>query len=280
MKQLQIIESPSREELLPFLLAHPQYTLFLLDNLEQHGPKVTNHPNSGNFYLLRQFNQDVALFSLTNRGILLLHSTLAPNTLLPYLTKSLAQESTPLRGMIGAWELCSSLWDHLVQSHSKTSKEVLYEIPLISPSSPHTQVRLLQPDDFPLWLPMHQAFLGELGFPDQLTSDQRRVEFFQLTTKKQIWGRFEEGALLSIARLNAKAHSFGQIGGVYTAPTHRRQGHSLAVLETLLYDAKALHKLSKLIVYTAEKNTSANRLYKSLGALPCGHLALLFTHEN
>ena len=63
---------------------------------------------------------------------------------------------------------------------------------------------------------------------------------------------------------------------VYTLPAHRKQGLSTAVMQQLMLDAKQLHHIRKLIIFTGETNQSARRVYESLGVTPVGNYALLF----
>ena len=41
-------------------------------------------------------------------------------------------------------------------------------------------------------------------------------------------------------------------------------------------DAKDLHKIRKLIIFTDETNTKARKLYESLDVHPVGYYALMF----
>ena len=108
------------------------------------------------------------------------------------------------------------------------------------------------------------------------TDDQFYTLYRDKVHKKIIWGFFWENELVSVADLNAQAFDLGQVGGVYTAPQHRQKGYSTSVMKQLLLDAKELHALRKLIIFTDEKNFPAIKLYNSLGATPIGHFALLF----
>lgn len=91
-----------------------------------------------------------------------------------------------------------------------------------------------------------------------------------------MWGLFLNNILVSIADLNAKALDLGQVGGVYTVPSFRQGGYSKSVMKQLLRDAKELHNIRKLIIFTGDKNFPAQKLYNSLGVSQVGYFALLF----
>ena len=101
-------------------------------------------------------------------------------------------------------------------------------------------------------------------------------QFSEKAEKKITWGLFLENVLVSIADLNAKALDLGQVGGVYTVPSFRQRGYSKSVMRQLLLDAKELHKIRKLIIFTGEQNFPAQKLYNSLGVSQVGYFALLF----
>ena len=119
-------------------------------------------------------------------------------------------------------------------------------------------------------------YIKEEGFPNNL-SDAQLQEYFQDKAKKKIaWGLFLDGRLVSIADLNAKALDLGQVGGVYTIPSCRQKGYSKSVMYQLLLDAKNLHSIRKLIIFTGKNNVPAQKLYISLGVKQVGYFALLF----
>jgi hypothetical protein len=51
-------------------------------------------------------------------------------------------------------------------------------------------------------------------------------------------------------------------------------------MQQLLSDAKELHKIRKLIIFTGDKNFPAQKLYNSLGVSQVGYYALLFEESD
>ncbi len=65
---VEIVSDDTREEMVNFLKRHEDYSLFLLGNLEAHGHKMTDAPNSGNFKLIRNAGNVVGAFCLAING--------------------------------------------------------------------------------------------------------------------------------------------------------------------------------------------------------------------
>lgn len=120
------------------------------------------------------------------------------------------------------------------------------------------------------------AYVAEMKFPTNLTEEQMRSMFLSKVAAKTVWGAFSGKQLAAIGDLNAKALDLGQVGGVYTAPAFRKQGMAKSMMQRLATDAKELHGIRKLIIFTGENNAAARKLYRSLGAHEAGHYALLF----
>jgi predicted GNAT family acetyltransferase len=157
------------------------------------------------------------------------------------------------------------------------TREVLYALELLEPASPcpDGKVRTLRPDEFPAWDVLNGAFCSELNLPREPASETRRARFSGGARQGQWWGAFEDAELTSIAALNAVYSATGQVGGVYTARPHRRQGRSRAMMRQLIADAIQVHQLTRLILFTGEDNEVARRMYESLGFTERGAYALL-----
>lgn len=275
------VSPSSQQEMLNFLREHENYSLFLLGNFESYGIKLTEAPYSGNFKLIRSFDKIVGIFCLTRKGNLLIEATVQ-EPIFDIVLEACHQEPVPLKGLIGSWDLCGPFWEYLktkkiIQKEIFTSKEVLYGVELGMQDSPvQSNVRLLTEVDYDQWKPLRLDYFIEEGLPNDLTDNQLLEQFRNKAKKKIIWGFFQNNTLVSIADLNAKALDLGQVGGVYTAPSFRRRGYSKLVMQQLLSDAKKLHKIRKLIIFTGENNFPAQKLYNSLGVSQLGYFALLF----
>lgn len=282
MKILEKVNESSKDELISFLKAHEEYALFLLNNLEMYGLHLSYELYSGNFKLVRNENGIVAAFSLTKGGTLLIHSKETTLPLFELILRACQEEPIALKGVLGEWNFCHSFWEFLkerkvIENEAYASKEILYSADLSKLTFVKQQnVRLLASDDWEQWLSLRISYIKEMGFPDGDCIDDIYKEF-QMKVKARIaWGLFTHEKLISIADLNAHALDLGQVGGVYTLPEYRKQGLSSSVMRQLMHDAKELHHIRKLIIFTGETNHSARRVYESLGVFPVGHYALLF----
>lgn len=269
-------------EMVQFLKKEEHFSLFLLGNYLNYGLTLTEAPYSGNFKIVRQSKEIVAVFCLTKVGTLILYCSLKEPLFAPILAACQC-EKMALKGLVGNWEFCHPFWQWLkdkkiIQKDVSFSKEILYTCDLIQKElpSPKHPVRLLLEKDYPTWLPLRVAYIQEEGFPSNLSEKQMHVQFSEKVKSQSTWGLFLEEKLVSIADLNAQAFETGQVGGVYTTPLYRRQGYSRSVMQQLLLDTKHLHGLTKLVIFTGENNFSARALYESLGVSTCGFFALLF----
>jgi GNAT superfamily N-acetyltransferase len=278
---VEIVSQSSQDEMLNFLIAHENYTLFLLDNFENYGAMLTDAPYSGNFKLIRSQGKVVGVFCLTRKGNLLIE-TILQDSIFDIVLDACYQESMTLKGIVGNWNFCGPFWEYLkikkvIQKDVFTSKEILYSIDLYKHNFlPQSNVRFLTENDYIQWKPLRLDYLVEQGVPNDLTDKQLLDQFLEKVKRKITWGLFLNNALVSIADLNAKALDLGQVGGVYTVPSFRQRGYSRSVMQQLLLDARELHKIRKIIIFTGEQNFPAQKLYNSFEVLQVGYFALLF----
>ena len=271
----------SKEELIRFLKENEEYSLFLLNNLETYGPELSEALYSGNFKILRERDKLIAAFCLTRKGTVLVQCKKFDMKVYEAIVLASLEEKIPISGTVGEWEFAYSLWNFLkqrkiIQKETYVSREVLYAVNLDQTDySPDTDARLLKPTDFDAWIKLNEAYFLEMGYPGN-SLKETHDEFLKLAAQKIIWGLFLEGKLVAIANLNARFSDLGQLGGVYTIPDFRRRGLSTRLIRHIIHDAKALHHLRKLIIFTGESNHPARAVYESLGISPCGHYALLF----
>lgn len=278
---IEQVNQPSIPEMLNFLKQHENYSLFLLGNFENHGITLSEAPYSGNYKFIRSSDKIVGICCLTRKGSLLIEAPL-DQSLFDVLLASCLKEPMPITGLVGNWDFCNLFWKYLkdqriIQNEIFTSKEILYTFDLAKTHYPtQPNVRLLTNSDYIEWKPLRLNHLIEAGLPEDLTENQL-LEIFQSKVRQNIiWGYFLNNKLVSIADLNAKASDLGQVGGVYTAPNFRQKGFSRSVMKQLLFDAKKLHAIRKLIIFTGETNFPAQKLYESLGVDHVGYFALLF----
>lgn len=274
------VSAATQKEMVEFLLKHEDCSLFLLGNYEMHGFTMTDAPYSGNFQIVRKNGAAAAVFCLAKRGNLLITAGTADRNLFGQILKACQGET--IRGVLGDWKICAPLWDFLkekkiVRSESFADREVLYSTDCRVEEVSEADVRFLTECDYPAWRALRIDYLQELNLPYDLTEAQMKEQFCSKCALGYSWGLFWQGALVSIADLNAKALDLGQLGGVYTPPQHRRHGFSKALLQHLMRDCRTVHGLRKLIIFTGEENIPARRLYESLKVRRVGEFAMFFS---
>ncbi len=292
-----------------FLEKYADTSLFLLSTLSALGPRLGEHPNSGNFHLVEEGGRIVAVFCLTRRGNLLVQSG-GRNDLSDSILEVCRREPVALRGVVGEWAAAEPIWERLVADPQfkpvHSLKDVLYRLDLktgaprasrdggsrasqagatratpeaAAPSEGGTdsslQLRTLEPSDFAQWEPLSLEYFREMQLPLDVTFDERRADFLDRVRSGLWWGAFDGRQLISIASLNATYRSIGQIGGVYTRPDYRRRGASRAVMQLLVRDCLARGNFKRLILFTGIDNISARRLYETVGFRVAGRFGLL-----
>ncbi|MCE5318395.1 MAG: GNAT family N-acetyltransferase [Parachlamydia sp.] len=272
------VNEANSNEVIPYLKKHENSSLFLLGNAEQYGWNLVDSPYSGNYKLMRKGGKIAGVFCLYRSGSLMVQSE---ERCFDLILDACREEHIPIKGCLGEWEYSFSLWSHLqnkkwIAAETYRSKEVLYTLELAGWQAIESPARLLQEADYPLWKVLRKAYIKEMQFPTDLTEEQMRRLFLSKVQAKTVWGLFSDGKLAAIADLNAKALDLGQVGGVYTDPAFRKKGMAKTLMQRLVTDAKKIHSIRKLIIFTDENNVAALRLYRSLGANEVGHFALLF----
>lgn len=278
---IETIDDSNKTEMLHFLREHENFSLFLLGNFENYGATLTESPYSGNFKLIRVFEKVVGVFCLTRKGSLLIETSIK-EPIFDIVLKACQRESMTIKGLIGNWDFCNLFWEFLkerkvIRKETFASREILYSVDLAKITfSVQPNVRHLTKNDYDQWKPLRLDYIKEEGFPNNLSEDQLLNMFLDKVRQKIIWGFFLDGKLVSIADFNAKAFDLGQVGSVYTIPSFRQKGYSKSVMRQLLLDAKNLHSLRKLIIFTGLNNLPAKNLYTALGAQHIGFFSLLF----
>lgn len=212
---VELVNESNLEEVFSFLGDNENFSLFLLGNLEAHGPKLTEAPNSGNCKLIRYKGKVIAVFSLTRRGNLVVQSSVAETSVMEKILDACREEHLPILGLLGEWNFCEKFWNLLkqkeaIQKEIFVSKEILYTVEFSKEvifNNPN--VRLLVPEDFYNWKPHRLAYLKEMGLPNDLSQEQLHVLFLEKVKDRISWGYFEDCNLVSMAELNAKAKDLG-----------------------------------------------------------------------
>lgn len=279
---IQDVTEANRDIAMAFLDHYSETSLFLLSNLAEWGPRLSDSLNSGNYRFIMDQGEPVAVFCLTRRGNLLAQ-TGERTDLAPEILQACEAEPFPIQGVLGEWRAAESLWRLLCKRpgfHPKhESKERLYRLQIADRAFPRIgagRIRRLLPTDFKQWDRLNRAYLLEEKLPLQGDTSERRASFTRQSSAGHWWGAFQEERLVTTVALNAAYSSIGQVGGVYTAPEARRRGLARAAMHTLIGDSAEHHKLTTLVLFTGARNGEAQRLYESLGFEKIGDFGMLF----
>lgn len=258
-------------------------SLFLLNNLREHGPRRMHHPNSGNFRCVVDGQENVrAVFCLANRGNLLAHGDPVEDYT-GLILEDISDEAIPIRGFIGPWDIVNPLHQRYCEHHSEfmttfNNREALYTGSVLNrqKAPANASVRLLTINDFAQWVTLNTAYLQEENMPASVNEAERKLLFKEKTERKFWWGCFDGTQLVGIASINAHFEAIGQLGGLYTASAYRRKGVARALLNRIFNDAAVVHRMTTLSIFTGEKNAPAQALYEGSGFQRAGMFGMIF----
>lgn len=264
-----------------YLREHEETSMFLLQNLNEHGSSRGFHQNSGNFYLITQAEQIKGIFCLANRGNILfqLDNKIDEILVIKHLRKF---ENVKIRGVLGENTKAKKFWN-IIQQYDPTlnetfsSKEILYSLDLtLKTYSDIENSEIFLMDKLNIYLKFIKSFYEDQNLPDNSSTEQRTDRFKKLVSEKCIWQYSLNNEIVSMAALNARFKNIAQVGGVYTPRSHRSKGYSKKCLNKLIYDCKHKHGITKIILFTGENNIPAQKVYESIGFVRVGHYGMYF----
>jgi GNAT superfamily N-acetyltransferase len=265
-----------------YLKSREETSQFLINNLLTFGYTLTDHPNSGNYKLIREGGAVKGVFCLFRRGNLIAQTE---KNFCELILGACKEESVALKGFIGGWETMGPIWERVHEANptfvpTYNSKEILYRYMLAKddPKLVHgTLVRAVTEHDFEHWYEMSKLYYTELGLPLQEIGDKEheRKEFALRARGNIYWGMFHGNKLISRAALNSKTDGVGQVGAVFTLPEFRKKGLSKRTMFHMLKDCRDLHGHKKSILFTGQVDHPAQALYESMGYERIGHFALI-----
>lgn len=270
----------NREDALALLRRRRPSSLFLLGNLADQGPVLTDHLNSGDYRVLRRDDGAVgAVFAHYRRGNLIVQTDRFADYAAA-IVADVRSDGRPLQGILGDFEVVAPCMAALAPRWvpSSVKREPLFDLDLTlavaAPVPEGLSPRRLTHDDFGAWRALMQASGIEGGIPEQGTDAQIAQGFADRVARGVHWGADYQGQLVSIAVLNVIADRMGLVGGVYTVPALRRRGFSRAVMDRMACDSQGA--LDALVLFTHEDNLAAQQLYRKMGFGEIGLFAMVF----
>lgn len=284
MANIQVIQAADEDvpRVRSFLMRFEDTSLFLLSNLGVHGPRATEHRNSGNFKILVDGDAVRGVFCLTRRGNLLLQTDKTEECT-ELIWRSVQTEPFGLEGIIGDADLTFALYGFLrdrglISSVLRDGRERLYARMLHRglESADHAPAIPLARSHFDEWQALSHAFAEEENLPEQGSRDVELAAFEEMVERGHVWGLELDGHLVATANLNACFGDVGQVGGVFTHRNFRRRGFNRKVMRLLIHSCANRLGLRKLVLFTGEHQVPAWSMYESLGFARTGDFGMVF----
>ncbi len=255
-------------ELRQFLAAEPGYSVFLSSNLERFG---LDDPF---IHFWGTFQDDRLVTTLMMVGQRAGIYTTDPSTLRPAMEIALRQR---VSFIMGPREVMNSALQHLWQlpvtrreAHffAQLSSERFQPQPAGTVS--HAVIRKATPDDVPALTTLYTGAAGfELASIDQVRQSMIERVYALRTYVAEVNGRLVAGASTS-----AESYNAAMIGGVWTLPDERSQGHSTAVVAAL--SAELLAEGRRPYLFYLENNAPAGHVYKKIGFEDIGRWSVIY----
>ena len=274
----------NQKEVTQFLENYLETSVYLLSNLENYGPKMTNADNSGDYQLIRQNGDLSGVFSLTKKGYLLIQTN-RDHDFSEIILRSLAENPFNIVGVLSDWEIAKPFVDHFRSHHPDyeinfVSKQQIFRLKIhnsdYSEQETESRTRMLTESDFDEWDALSLAFLEETQLYSPGNQIERRRDFLERTKRKWLWGAFDNDRLVAISAYNTVYRNTAQVGSIYTSPKFRKQGYSRLCMQQLVKDSIKEHDVHRLFLNTANDHIVAMHLYETLGFKPASQFALIF----
>ncbi len=263
-----------------FLLRHAASSMFLRSNARLVGLADHGEPYQGTYAAAFDGQEIVAVIGHFWNGNVILQ---APGHLEDLLDLAVSRTGRAVKGLVGPWEQGNAAMRRLgldPASASLVSREILMRLPLdrLVVPEPLASGRVLcrKPrQDEAEWLALCRRdyqieAVGRSDGPDLLEESRQEIrrDFAE-------WFVLADGDVpVACTRFNARLPDMVQVGGVFTPPGLRGQGHARGAVAGSLLAARD-DGVETAILFTAETNHPAQRTYRSLGFEEIGDYGLL-----
>jgi RimJ/RimL family protein N-acetyltransferase len=274
--QTRIASAQDLDALFRFLECRTDTSLFLLENLRNLGLSE-GLPS----YALSLGGDDaiVGVVSVTAGGIGLIQ---APEGAQALTSLAARAANVSLRGLIGPTDQVTTALDSPDLHGADAlmhSDERIYDLDLRTFDRPTDgQVRLSTASDVDEIARFRHAYVIEaLSAPDTAeTQAATRAEAERMSVDGVTFVLVQDARVVAMTTFSARHGDVVQVGGVFTPPELRRRGLGRAVVAGSLRHAKREWNAQQAVLFTAERNTPAQRAYEALGFVRRGGFTLHF----
>jgi N-acetylglutamate synthase-like GNAT family acetyltransferase len=249
--------------IIEFLYQHAETSMFLLNNLVNHGIGVSTHPHATQFWITRKGKGVTAVYGLAGNRFAVAQ---APDATARDWSKWAGMvPPTQLRGMTGVPAQVDAALMALGVADKPFS--VNKDTPLYALE--HSQLppwfvtmRTAEPADLGLLEHWFTGFAKDTG----LSSSDAQARDEGLSRAKDAIGSedmmllVQDGAAVAMAGINSRLPKIVQVGGVYTPPQARGQGLARRAVTGLL---RAQQGVERSILFAAD--ASAAKAYEGIG---------------
>jgi uncharacterized protein len=275
---LRLLLPPDQPAVEAFLSRTPAATMFLRSNIYASGLVPGDRPFHG-VYMGRFDNNaltDVAA-QYWNGNIIMYAPTVAPQ-----VAKALvAHTQKEVKGLLGPWAQCMATLDalNLSQRAREPHCEDLFQIDLkeiVAPQLSDVSYRRAQPADLDFIIQCRIAYeIETLGAaPGAALDASARANVDLVMTRRDLWVATHQGAPVAMSAINARLPDMVQVGGVHTPKHLRGRGYAKVVVAGSIADCRDEGALTA-ILFTEVRNTSAKKVYTSLGFQRIGDYGLI-----
>ena len=249
-------------EVKSFLNRHVVRSMFPLANLNQHGLNG-EHPRAPSFWLTRTDGQITGVLSVTQEGMLMPQCPLMDWT---GATKAL--EDRDLIGIIGPKDQARSLQNALGLENVPTTldhDEPQYELALENLVIPEGtgQIVPLADADREEMIAWRKAYdIEALNTPEDEAGPIATRDYENYVANQSHVTLMDGETALCTTGFNARLPDIVQIGGVYTPPELRSNGHARRAVALHLHQAKQ-EGVTRATLFSANEN--ASRAYQAIG---------------
>lgn len=242
-----------------YLMARPVEHNVLLTLL---GERVAE-PEPGRYWIVWG-GHEVVGFAMQSPATMPLLLSPMPGKVIEALADEVAASSSSLPGCAGevsAAALFAGRWSELVPEPVSTEEgQRLYRLATVraAPQVPGT-FRLAGPDDHDVLVRYRAEFCAETGAFGGDPGTMVRAE--TAASRLFVW---DDGGVVSTARVTAGVAGVARIGFVYTPGESRGRGYAAACVGALSARVRDVDGL-ECILFTQLANPTSNRLYRALG---------------